>query len=265
MDELSQSLHWWSRFASIVLVSRVSWAALAGTVAQESVGYFEEIKPLFAVHCYKCHDAETHKGGFQLETRSQALKGGNSGDPAVVPSASAHSELVRRITSTDPDEQMPPKGLRLAPDEVARIKQWIDEGAKWPERDEYWAFQPPTAPPFPAGKAAHPIDRFIDAKLAAVEIKPMPPADARTLMRRAYLDLLGVPPTPEEAKAFLDECRDGSSSEIRYLRASWTVCSPTHATANAGRDTGWTSRAMARATASRTTRCAPTRGATATT
>ena len=175
MVELKHSLHRWSIFASIALVAGGSWASSAGTVAQEPVGYYEKIKPLFAVHCYKCHDAETHKGGLQLETRSQALKGGKSGEPAIVPGDSARSELVRRITSADPEEQMPPKGLRLSPEEIARIKQWIDEGAKWPERDEYWAFQPPTIPLLPAGKAVHPIDRFIEAKLAgAKKIKPMP-------------------------------------------------------------------------------------------
>ena len=100
---------------------------------------------------------------------------------------------------------MPPKGLRLSPEEVSRIRQWIDEGAKWPERDEYWAFQPPTTPLLPAGKAAHPIDRFLEAKLAAAKIKPMPPADARTLMRRAYFDLIGVPPSLEEAALFLND------------------------------------------------------------
>ena len=265
MVELKRSLHQSSSLTSVVLVAVVSWAASAGTVAQEPVGYYEKIKPLLAVHCYKCHDAETHKGGLQLETRSLALKGGKSGEPAIVPGASARSELVRRITSSDPEEQMPPKGLRLTPDEVARIKQWIDEGAKWPERDEYWAFQPPTTPPLPAGKAAHPIDRFLEVKLAATKIKPMPSADARTLMRRAYFDLLGVPPTPEEAKAFLDECRDGSSFEICHSQSSWTACSTTRATANAGRATGWISHAMVRATATRTTRCARTPGVTATT
>jgi len=109
----------WTSFVSIALVAVVSWASSAGTVAQEPVGYYEKIKPLFAVHCYKRHDAETHRGGLQLETRSQALKGGKSGEPAVVPGASARSDLVRRITSSDPEEQMPPKGLRLTLDEVA--------------------------------------------------------------------------------------------------------------------------------------------------
>ena len=200
-----------SRIGRSLLSALVVGAAAHG----EPIAYYESVKPLFAVHCYKCHDVETHKGGLQLETRSQALKGGKSGEPAVVPGASARSELLRRITSTDPEEQMPPKGPRLTPDEVTRIRQWIDEGAKWPERDVYWAFQPPTTPPLPDHNAPLPIDRFLEAKLAAAKIKPMPPADPRTLMRRAYFDLIGVPPTPEEAKAFLDECLDGSSFVIR--------------------------------------------------
>ena len=204
MVEPRQSVHWWTSFAGVALVAGGSWVA-AGALAQDPVGYYEKIKPLFAVHCYKCHDAETHKGGLRLDTRSRALNGGKSGEAAIVSGASARSELVRRISSTDPEEQMPPKGVRLTQDEVARIKQWIDEGAKWPERDEYWAFQPPPAPPLPKGKAAHPIDRFIEAKLALAKVKPQPTADARTLLRRVFFDLVGVPPSLEEAAVFLND------------------------------------------------------------
>ena len=114
----------------------------------------------------------------------------------------------------DGDKMMPPKGARLTETEVTRIKQWIDEGAKWPERDDYWAFQPAKEPPLPKGKAVNPIDRFIESRLVAEKIKPMPQADARTLLRRAFFDLVGVPPTPEEAQLFL---RDKSSEAYEKL------------------------------------------------
>src|SRR5206468_1449261 len=133
--------------------------------------------------------------------------GGKSGQAALKPGASAQSELVRRITTSDPDDQMPQKGARLTPEEIERIRKWIDTGASWPERDDYWAFQPPKKPIPPAVKnltsIRNPIDRFINAKLAAAGIARASEADTRTLLRRVYADLLGVPPTPDEADRFL--------------------------------------------------------------
>ena len=99
---------------------------------------------------------------------------------------------------------MPPKGERLSPGEVEKLRAWIDQGAAWPDKDDYWAFQPPKAAPVPS-QTANPIDAFVDARMRAVGIAPAPPADARTLLRRAYADLLGVPPSPEEADAFLND------------------------------------------------------------
>jgi len=104
---------------------------------------------------------------------------------------------------------MPPKGARLSESEVSLIKRWIDDGAAWPERDDYWAFQTPKPQPLPEVKdfkaIRNPIDRFINARLEKAKIVPAPDADRRTLLRRAYADLLGVPPTPEEAAQFLND------------------------------------------------------------
>ena len=86
----------------------------------------DDVKPLLAVHCSKCHTGEKPKGGLLLDTLQHTLAGGKSGEPAIVPGASGRSELVRRITSTDPDERMPQKGRRLTEAEITRIKRWID-------------------------------------------------------------------------------------------------------------------------------------------
>src|SRR6185436_19450315 len=138
-----------------------------------------------------------------------ALAGGKSRSPAIVPGKSRESELIRRITSQDPDEQMPPKGKgsKLTENEIELIKHWVDQGAKWPERDDYWAFLPPTDPPLPETRkpALNAIDRFIDSRLEAAKVAPVAPADARMLLRRAFADLLGVPPSPEEAELFLQD------------------------------------------------------------
>jgi mono/diheme cytochrome c family protein len=196
------------------------WAAalLPRAVMAETPGYYDQIKPLLAIHCYRCHDAEARKNGLRLDTPGAALAGGHSGKPAIVPGSAGHSEVIRRITSMDPDEQMPPKGARLSTEQVTLIREWIDGGAKWPDRDDYWAFQPPGDPrvPAPAGTASpqHPIDGFIDAKLQASHIEPLPRADARTLLRRAFFDLIGVPPSPGEADAFLDDRSPGAFDRL---------------------------------------------------
>src|SRR3989440_698161 len=132
-----------ARFWRIVVLLSVAWFPCCAGVSQSAISFYDDVKPVLAVHCYPCHAGEAKKGGLLLDTLPHALAGGKSGHPALVAGASGRSELARRITSDDPEEQMPPKGPRLTESEVRRIKQWIDAGAKWPERDDYWAFQPP--------------------------------------------------------------------------------------------------------------------------
>ncbi len=154
---------------------------------------------------------------MRLDERTAALRGGDSG-AVIVPGRAEASEIVRRIHSRDADEMMPPKGARLTEAQRALIVRWIDEGAQWPERDDYWAFQPPREAPLPEGMATHPIDRFLDARLAAAGIVPLSDADQRTLLRRAFFDLVGVPPTPEEAALFLsDESPDAYEGLVASL------------------------------------------------
>ena len=199
-------------------------AAAQADQAQPSIGYYDKIKPIFAVHCHKCHGAETTKSNLRLDLSDRALAGGESGKPAIVPGHSNNGELYRRITSNDPDEQMPPKGARLTDGEIALIRTWIDQGAHWPARDDYWAFTAPRRPALPVLKRteqpANPINRFIEARLEAEQIVPAPPANAQTLLRRAYADLLGVPPSPQEANAFLrDRSHDAYEKLIGRLLA----------------------------------------------
>ena len=186
------------RFLPALILPAIATGAAAG------VDYYGDIKPLFAVHCTKCHGAEKQKGGLRLDVADAAMRGGESG-AVIEPGSAAKSELMKRIASPDKDERMPPKGARLNEADVARIRQWIEEGAKWPARDDYWAFQPPRETAVPDGGAANPIDRLIAARLDAEHIAPLPQADARTLLRRAFFDLTGMPPSPQEAALFLDD------------------------------------------------------------
>jgi len=191
---------------------------VAQSAAAEGVRFYDDVKPILAVHCFGCHGPDEAKSGLRLDLRDRALAGGKSGKAALVPRDAAGSELHRRVTSDDPDEVMPPKGPRLSAADVARIRTWIEQGAAWPDRDDYWAFKPPTSPAVPASDdaapSANPIDDFVSSRLRETGILPAPPADARTLLRRAYADLLGVPPSPGEADAFL---KDGSPDAYEKL------------------------------------------------
>jgi tetratricopeptide (TPR) repeat protein len=195
-------------------------AAAAESPAQETpapVDFYGRVQPLLAIHCYKCHGTEVQKGGLRLDQRERALKGGESGNPGP-------AELARRVASKDTDEQMPPKGPRLSAAEVQVLQRWAAAGAPWPDRDDYWAFQPPKEQVPPTVKhperVLNPIDQFLEARLEREGTKVAPPADRRSLLRRVYADLVGVPPTPEEADAFLrDSAPDAYEKLIDRLLA----------------------------------------------
>jgi hypothetical protein len=185
--------------------------------AAAPVKFYDDIKPILSINCYKCHGPLVAKGDLRLDLRQGALGKAKSGSAAIVRGDSRRSEMFRRISSHDPDQMMPKKAERLSEGQIEQVRRWIEQGAPWPDKDDYWAFQPPTQPtaPLMAGAApANPIDAFIDAPLQEQKITPVPRADARTLLRRAYGDLLGVPPTPAEAREFLS---DGSPDAFAKL------------------------------------------------
>ena len=171
----------------------------------EKVDFTTQVQPIFSENCYACHgpDEEAVESGLRLDVHELALKGGESGK-AIVPGDAAASLILKRITHTDPDEIMPPpnKKKALKPEQVAVIRQWIEEGAEW---GTHWAFLAPERPQVPAVKDSvwvkTPIDRFVLAKLEAQGAKPSPAADPATLLRRLSLDLTGLPPTLEELSA----------------------------------------------------------------
>ncbi len=166
---------------------------------------FDDVRPILAKHCVSCHGPAKQKGGLRLDRKADALRGGDGG-ASIVPGKPADSLLLKKIRSREPVEQMPPDGDRLSDAQVKLLSDWIADGAKWPESvaatdAPHWSFQPVKRPAVPGG-AASPIDAFVRQKLAATGIKPNPPADKRTLLRRLKFDLLGLPTTPEEVAAF---------------------------------------------------------------
>ena len=195
----------------LVMANLFAVAALTAAGAPVPVDFVREVRPLLVKRCLACHDAEHAKGGLRLDSREAALKGGKSKQPTLVPGAPAKSELIKRITTHDPDEMMPPKGGALTSVQVALLTRWIAEGASWPADSaaKHWAFVPPVRPPVPAVKnqswVRNPIDHFIVAKLEERGWTPSPQAEKRVLLRRVFLDLTGLPPTLAEQDKFLPD------------------------------------------------------------
>lgn len=194
-----------------ILLLCASGLAIAGEPSgPEAVDYATQIKPLLAKHCYACHSALKQEGDLRLDTAQLAIRGGSSG-PAIVPGESHNSLLVARLAAADAAERMPQEGEPLAPDQIDLFKRWIDAQApapadEQPEADprQHWAFQPVQRPAVPATSwGRNPIDAFIAAALAEQGLAPQREADRAVLIRRTYLDLIGIPPTVEEWRTWL--------------------------------------------------------------
>jgi hypothetical protein len=200
--------------AAIVAMLALSWLPIwsagvakaedpASKKPQAPISYSRDIRPIFANSCFACHGADRgqRKADLRLDVRAVAIK------EAIVPGKSAESPIIGRVTSTDPEEQMPPpaaKKPRVSPESVAKLRRWIDEGAKY---ESHWAYTAPKRPEVPAapdkaGWSRGPIDRFVAAVQAEHNLHPSPDADPRTLLRRLQLDLTGLPPSPDECDAF---------------------------------------------------------------
>lgn len=192
-----------------------------GAGAAEPLSFSRDVLPILSDRCFHCHgpDPKHREADLRLDVREAAIEHG-----ALVPGKSSASELVRRIVSSDPDELMPPPASNrsLSPAEREVLKRWVDEGAPW---GKHWAFEPPVRPPVPQVAMSHwprnPIDVFILARLEREKLRPSPEASKETLLRRVYLDLVGLPPTPEEVDAFLlDNAPDAYERVADRLLAS---------------------------------------------
>src|SRR5579863_1463816 len=180
------------------------------------VNFSRDVLPILSDNCFACHgpDQSNRKADLRLDTKEGALRTDN---PIIVPGKSGESDLIVRITSTDPNEVMPPRksNRQLKPVQVETLKRWIDQGAAW---GKHWAYEAPKRPDPPVVKAAawpkNPIDRFILQRLEREGLQPTPEASRETLLRRVTLDLTGLPPTLAEIDAFL---RDGSDLAYENL------------------------------------------------
>src|SRR5436190_4430109 len=206
--------------------------ALLPTIqAADGVESFEKrIRPVLADRCYECHGEKKQKGGLRLDSAMALRKGGDSG-PALVPGRPEESLMIKAISWSDPDLQMPPKN-KLTDSEISALTEWVKMGAPDPRTNapsaiaaaagmsatNHWAYRAVKKIEPPQTKNAEwprsSIDRFILAKLEAKQMTPVADADPETLLRRAYYDLIGLPPTPEQVDAFVSDKVPGAFADI---------------------------------------------------
>ncbi|MFP6575161.1 MAG: DUF1549 domain-containing protein, partial [Pirellulaceae bacterium] len=214
------------RSGFLIFIFSVTAIAVTGVGQEKPVDFAKDIYPLLSQRCFQCHGAKKHEGGLRLDLRSAALRGGDSGK-IILPGKSADSALLKRIRSSDPDEQMPPKGKRLTAEEVSRLQRWLDQGASWPDalagRDknlDHWAFQAIQRPPLPAGSSPatrNAIDLLVQTQLTKKGLKPAATANPYTLLRRLHLDLTGIPPSDEQIRQFIQA--SAKDAEKAYQQA----------------------------------------------
>ena len=222
----------------------MSLLAALSLQAQGTVSFSRDIQPILESSCWKCHGAAVQLSKLDLRSREAALKGGVHG-PSIVPGKPDASKLFRMVAGLD-KPSMPMDG-KLQPEQVQAFRKWIEDGAQWdavtssatkkapaadleggslpPDAKQYWAFQAPVRRPIPVTAnermSRHPVDAFVMQKLQERGLKPAPRADAITLVRRAYLDLIGLPPSPAEVAEFVnDKSADAWEKLIDRLLAS---------------------------------------------
>ena len=196
----------WAYVPRIVPVLFLLVFSLSSLRGEELIHFSRDILPILSDNCFVCHgpDVQGRKASLRLDTHAGALGKGRSGEVAIQPGDSANSEVMRRLTTLDPHDVMPPpdSNRQLTPEQIQLIRRWIDQGAEW---GRHWAFEPAQRPAVPALTSwdRNPIDAFIRHRLIEEELRPSSEAVPRTLLRRVTLDLTGLPPTPENVAEFM--------------------------------------------------------------
>jgi uncharacterized membrane protein len=190
--------------------------SLASLVPTGPVSFERDVQPIFEASCYSCHGPEKQKAELRLDARHLTVRAGKSG-LAVIPGDGARSTVVRRMLGLDHEKRMPQNEDPLTAEPISIIKSWIDQGADWPDSAtvadatiaRHWAYRKPERPASPAvdrrSWIRNPIDAFVLARIEAEGLAPSGEAERATILRRVYLDLIGLPPTPAEVDAFIDD------------------------------------------------------------
>lgn len=202
---------------------------LGKAATADEIDFERDVLPIFKESCADCHGADEQESGFRVDSRVALLKGGDWGEPAVVPGDVEKSLLITAISYDDSSLEMPPDE-KLSDDKIALLKKWVSEGAHWPgqmeakvvrEKSNHWSFQPVVRPKVPSVHTPVPIrneiDAFIQSKLSENGMTPSIEADARTLARRVSIILTGLPPTPEQVARFEKESEADSDKAYAAL------------------------------------------------
>ncbi len=192
------------------------------SASSSEVDFIHDVQPILANHCLLCHGPDQQEGGIRFDIRDQAVREGDSGSHPIVPGKPDESELLRRVTSKEDYERMPPEGDPLAKNQIDVLRRWISSGAEY---RKHWAYERAGQPMLPAvnnrGWVRNEIDRFVLAELERRSIKPSPEADRYSLIRRLYIDLLGFPPSVYEVDVFInDRSSDAYERLVEQLLAS---------------------------------------------
>jgi hypothetical protein len=192
------------------------------------IDFQKDIRPILTRSCLGCHGPEKQRGGLRLDSRAEALRGGNSGS-ILHPGDALKSRLLLAVAGLDADLSMPPKGKTpLTAEEIGHLRAWIEQGLSWPAegsatvggpKSNHWAFIPPHRSPVPEvrgqkSEIRNPIDLFIRSRLEKEDLTSSPEADRTTLIRRLSLDLIGLPPTPAEVDDFLRDASPGAYERL---------------------------------------------------
>ncbi len=188
------------------------------------IDFRRDVRPLLAAHCWACHNTDYQESGLQLDRRDAMLMGGDMGRVVVVGDSGA-SRLIHTMAGTDPELSMPPGEDRLSAEQIGILRAWIDQGCVWPADEQspepentHWAYQPLQPSPVPEVRLTewpiNPIDHFVLAALEADQWEPSPEADRYTLIRRLYLDLLGLLPPIDQVDAFVQDASDDAYERL---------------------------------------------------
>ncbi len=209
----------------LFVVVSLPWRIEQSGIAGETDDVYEsQIKPLLKSRCYACHGALKQQAGLRLDAASLIQKGGDSG-PAIIAGQPAKSPIVERVSESDLSLRMPPEGKPLTAEQIALLSRWIEQGAvapadELPEADprEHWSFKPLVRPALPAIVAtqgiSNPVDLFLAAEQEKRELIPLDEAEKHVLLRRVYLDLIGLPPSRDELHEFLADDRDEAYERV---------------------------------------------------
>jgi len=211
-------------FRQILILAGAALAASGFGASKEKtagaqIEFNRDIRPILSDNCFACHgpDENKRKAKLRLDRKEGAFSPAKSGELPIVAGDLAKSELIKRVSSTDEDEKMPPpkSGKKLTPQQIDLLKKWVAQGAKW---QNHWAFEKPQRPEIPQVKdkkwPRNEVDYFVLNRLEKEGLKPSPEADKTTLIRRVSFDLTGLPPTPEEVDAFLSDKSTGAYEKV---------------------------------------------------